>query len=137
MTDPEARLAAVEELVAASRDLIIVRYRWVHQTGGKPTTDEDMENANARHYKAAEAAAEVLPTLAADLALAAAVRHDHKDCIPRECRYFSEYGFIRRWVWDDGHRESIALAPDDEVGIERRKRFAAYRATIEEALRDD
>ena len=44
---------------------------------------------------------------------------------------------IRRWVWDDGHRESIALAPDDEVGIERRKRFAAYRAAIEEALRDD
>jgi hypothetical protein len=45
-------LAALDELVAASRDLIIVRFRWVHQTGGKPTTDADMEAANSRHLEA-------------------------------------------------------------------------------------
>ena len=37
---------------------------------------------------------------------------------------------IRRWVWEDGHRESIELAVDDEVGIERRERFAAYLSAI-------
>lgn len=35
---------------------------------------------------------------------------------------------VREWVWEDGHHETIDLAPDDAVGIERRERFKAWRA---------
>jgi len=30
---------------------------------------------------------------------------------------------VREWEFEDGHRESIALEPDDVVGQERRDRF--------------
>lgn len=37
--------AALAECQEAIRDFLVVRWRYVHQTGGKPTTDEDMDAA--------------------------------------------------------------------------------------------
>jgi hypothetical protein len=34
---------------------------------------------------------------------------------------------IREWRWADGHHERIVLGKGDEVGVERRVRFAAWR----------
>jgi len=33
---------------------------------------------------------------------------------------------VREWVYEDGHHETIALQDDDEIGKERRVRFAAW-----------
>ena len=34
--------------------------------------------------------------------------------------------YISQWVYPDGHHESIELEPDDEIGDERRRRFADW-----------
>jgi len=33
---------------------------------------------------------------------------------------------IREWVYEDGHHETIGLSDDDEIGKERRVRFATW-----------
>jgi hypothetical protein len=33
---------------------------------------------------------------------------------------------VREWVYEDGHHECIELPDDDEIGQERRVRFAAW-----------
>jgi len=33
---------------------------------------------------------------------------------------------VREWVYEDGHHERIELADDDEVGVERRKKFGLW-----------
>jgi hypothetical protein len=41
----DAAREGADALARAVRDFLIVNYRYVHQTGGKPTTDEDMDAA--------------------------------------------------------------------------------------------
>ena len=44
---------------------------------------------------------------------------------------------IREWLYEDGHKETIALDDDDEIGVRRRERFAAWLVARRQVLRDD
>ena len=44
---------------------------------------------------------------------------------------------IREWVFENGHLEDIALADDDEVGIERRARFSQWLTARLAAIGDE
>jgi len=42
---------------------------------------------------------------------------------------------LREWVYDDGHKEAITLADDDEIGWDRRERYRQWYVDRQFALR--